>query len=111
STSSNIEIDHVNFESDKYLDNEFDDQSDYGFKEQIELYKKQPFNTVDEVYATIEAFTHSNGFRIRKNRVEKDTSNNREISKIFLCCYTGKLLKEKKLYKTKESELCRTDYK
>ncbi|CAG8527831.1 16507_t:CDS:2 [Racocetra fulgida] len=100
---SNIEIDCVNFESDEHLDNEFDDQLDYEFEEQVELYKGQPFNTINEAYAAVEAFAHSNGFGIRKGRVEKDTSNDHEISRMFLCRHAGKPLKEKKSYKIEES--------
>ncbi|CAG8809153.1 33190_t:CDS:2, partial [Racocetra persica] len=78
-TSPNIKINCINFESDKHLDNEFNDQSDYRFEEQIELYKdisnislynfvlkKQLVNTIDEAYAAVEAFTYSNRFEIRK---------------------------------------------
>ncbi|RIB07521.1 hypothetical protein C2G38_2214189 [Gigaspora rosea] len=90
-TSSNIEIDHDNFEYDEHLDSEFNDQSDYEFEEEAELYEGQLFNTVDEAYAAVEAFAHSNRFGIRKGRVEKDTSNNREISRTFLCHHAGKL--------------------
>ncbi|CAG8770291.1 745_t:CDS:2, partial [Gigaspora rosea] len=110
-TSSNIEIDHDNFEYDEHLDSEFNDQSDYEFEEEAELYEGQLFNTVDEAYAAVEAFAHSNRFGIRKGRVEKDTSNNREISRTFLCHHAGKLLKEKTSYKTEESGSCRTDCK
>ncbi|CAG8693193.1 9959_t:CDS:2, partial [Ambispora leptoticha] len=105
----NESSEHLNNESHE-LDNEFDEQSDVGFDKQVELYEGQTFQTIEDAHVAVETFTHSNGFGIRKGRVEKDQSNGHEISRTFLCRHTGKSLYEKKSYKTEESESCRTDY-
>ncbi|CAG8734551.1 3064_t:CDS:2, partial [Racocetra fulgida] len=106
----NESSEHLNNESHE-LDNEFDEQSDVGFDKQVELYEGQTFQTIEDAHVAVETFTHSNGFGIRKGRVEKDQSNGHEISRTFLCRHTGKSLYEKKSYKTEESESCRTDCK
>ncbi|CAG8816747.1 37200_t:CDS:2 [Gigaspora margarita] len=93
------------------MDNEFDNQLNYGFEKQVELYEGQLFNTADEAYAAVETFAYSNGFGIRKGHIEKDANNDCEISRMFLCYHARKLLKEKKSYKTEESGSCRTDCK
>ncbi|CAG8657895.1 5553_t:CDS:2 [Racocetra fulgida] len=96
-TTSNININCINDESDEQSDNEFE--------EQLELYE------AEEAYVIVESFAHSNGFGIRKGRVEKDSSNGREISRSFICRHAGKPSDKNKSYKTEESGSCRTDCK
>ncbi|CAG8610312.1 12499_t:CDS:2 [Ambispora leptoticha] len=102
-TTSNININCINDESDEQSDNEFE--------EQLELYEGQTFQTAEEAYVIVESFAHSNGFGIRKGRVEKDSSNGREISRSFICRHAGKPSDKNKSYKTEESGSCRTDCK
>ncbi|CAG8722427.1 7951_t:CDS:2, partial [Dentiscutata erythropus] len=68
----------------KSINDEFDEQSDDEFDEQLELYK---------------------------GHVEKDASGVYEISRSFVCRYAGKLQNKDKSHKTERSGSCRTNCK
>ncbi|CAG8758816.1 23711_t:CDS:2 [Gigaspora rosea] len=53
------------------VNNEFDEQSEDKFGEQLELYKGQRYKTVKEAYVIVELFAHSNGFGFEKNMLKK----------------------------------------
>ncbi|CAG8758175.1 244_t:CDS:2, partial [Racocetra fulgida] len=110
-TTSNFEIECVDVESDEQSDEKSgdvsDEQSGNEFEEQLKLYKGQVFQTVEEAHIVVESFAHSNGFGIRKGRVEKDV-NGQEISRSFLCHHDRKLSTTNTSHNTNESGSCRT---